>query len=136
LAPDAVEQTNADASSPGRLPASTRSTKAIRIPLAPIAAVVGVALIGNGVDGSTGAGVALVTAVVIGFLFALILVDGETASVSRRRTKKTLRHRVLLAVDVRRRRRATKKRQHERSKEAERDFLRRRDRRRERTKDL
>jgi hypothetical protein len=109
---------------------------AIRIPLAPIAAVVGMALIGNGVDGSVGAGVALVAAVVIGFLIALILVDDETATVGRRRTKKTLRHRVLLAVDVRRRRRVARKCEHERRKEAERVFLGRRDRRRKRAKDL
>jgi hypothetical protein len=139
LAPGASCQETAAAGPTGEIggrPPSTRLMKPIRVSLAPVTVVVGIALIGNGIDGSIGAGVALVAVVVIGFLVALVLVDDETTSVGRRRTKKTLRHRVLLAADVRRRRRAAKKLGHERRKEAERDFLRHRDRRRKRAKDL
>jgi hypothetical protein len=58
--------------------------KPIRVSLAPITVVVGIALIGNGIDGSIGAGVALMAVVVVGFLVALVLVDDETNSVGRR----------------------------------------------------
>jgi hypothetical protein len=100
----------------------------IRIPLAPIAAIVGVALIGNGVDGSVGAGIGLVGCVVAGFLVALIGAQFEVARVERARRRKSLRHRWFLAVDRYHRRRERKKRGREERRRAERNYLRRRDR--------
>ena len=97
----------------------------IKLPFASIAVLIGLALIGNGIDGSTGAGIALVGSVVAGILGVALMADRELMG-SDSQPKRTLRHRWLLGVDRRRRRRSAKRQARERRKEAERDYLRRR----------
>jgi hypothetical protein len=48
----------------------------VQIRLASLTAIVGMALIGNGIDGSLGAGLALVGSVAAGFLVALVATKG------------------------------------------------------------
>lgn len=99
--------------------------KEIRIPPASVALVIGLALIGNGIDGSTGAGIALVGSVVAGILVTALVADRELMR-AHPQPRRTLRHRWFLAVDQHRRRRSVKRHDRERRKEAERSYLRRR----------
>lgn len=93
--------------------------KEVRIPVTSMAAVIGLALIGNGVDGSTGAGVALLGSVAVGFLLAWV---ASGTGVGARR--KTLRHRWFLLVDWWQRRRTARRREQDRQKKAELAYLR------------
>lgn len=94
----------------------------IRIPVTSIAVVVGLALIGNGVDGSTGAGIALVVSVILGFLAALV--TGRRPSATARR--KTLRHTWFMLLDECHVWRADRERERAARKRAETAYLRRR----------
>jgi hypothetical protein len=98
----------------------------VRIPIVPVAAFTGLALIGNGVDGSLGAGIALVGSATLIILIALLAVGGCEV----RARPRTLRHRTYLKVERWRRRRAARARDRHARKQTEVAYLQRRRKRR------
>jgi hypothetical protein len=97
----------------------------VSVPLVPLVVIIGTALIGDGVDGSLGAGIALLGSAALVFLIALMAVGGSGVRARRR----TLRHRAYLAVDRWSRRRAVRARDRDARKRAELAYLERRRRR-------
>jgi hypothetical protein len=88
----------------------------------PTAAIVGVALIGDGIDGSLGAGVALLGSAALVFLMAFVAVGGSPVKTRRR----TLRHRCYLVLDRWRRRRIVRAHDRDARRQAELAYLKRR----------
>lgn len=94
--------------------------KRIEIHVAPLAAIIGLALLGDHFAGGLGAGIALLLPVAI--LAAVAAADAPQY----RRQKKTFRHRYLLFLDRSYRRRKRLGRERHERKETERRYIERR----------
>jgi hypothetical protein len=98
-------------------------TARIRIRFAPVAWLAGVGLVGFGVDGWLGAGVALMLPATVVFVGAVVDPDTSSMSRLRRRKRKTLRHRWFLWLDQQGRKLESRKQLRHERKEAEQRFL-------------
>jgi hypothetical protein len=96
--------------------------KRVEIGVAPVAALVGLALVGNHLAGGLGAGIALILPVAV--LAGVAAAEGP----SYRPRKKTFRHRYLLFLDRTRLKRTRRRREREARKESERRYARTRSR--------
>ncbi len=106
----------------GRL---TRTAR-FKVRSAPLAWLVGLGLVGFGLGGAVGAGVALMLPASAVFIFALFFPGDVLTRRGRPRRKKTLRHRYYLWLDQQRRKFERKKEERRERRQAERDFLKRR----------
>jgi hypothetical protein len=97
--------------------------------IAPVSGLVGLGLIGYGLDGILGAGVGLVLPHVV-LVVSQLVYDLLARPSADRRRRKTLRHRFLLWIDRRRVKKVSNLRERVERKEAERKYLASRARRR------